>query len=302
MHDLVKQKTKNIDVKQTKEQVMYIGELESKLLEMYPAEDAQDWDRTGLLVGDKNARMTRVAVALDPTIQAVKATKVAGANVLLTHHPVYRGGIEGFYPSKNVGMTPGSVVYEAIREDVALMNFHTTLDVSPDAQRVLPSLLHLEPLKGSRIVSGVKVKNKVLVANENSKSKGFGQVCKTKGDITLKEMASRCISVFGRAPRVWGAMDKTIDTVVCATGSAGNLIDECINSKIDLLVAGEIKYHDALKAIESGLALIDLGHDVSELPLTAVLANACKKVGLKANRIVILDQSHNWQQTSSISI
>lgn len=302
MHDLVKQKTKKIDVKAEKDQIMYVGELEAKLLEFYPASDACEWDKTGLLVGDSRDRIQRVAVALDPTIQAINAAKSANANVLLTHHPAYRSGVEGFYPEQNVGMTTGSVVYEAIRNNVALMNFHTALDVSADAQRVLPSLLHLDPLKGSRIVNGSKVKMRVLVPNENSKTKGFGQVCTTSSDVTLKEMAARCTSVFGRAPRVWGNMSKSAKKIVTATGSASNLIDECMKTKVDLLIAGEVRYHDALRALESGLSIIDLGHDVSELPLAAVLANACKKAGLKSSKIVILDQSHNWQQTSSITI
>ncbi len=302
MHDLVKQRTKKIDVKEEKEQIMYVGELEAKLLDMYPATDACEWDKTGLLVGDSRDRIRRVAVALDPTIQAINAAKSANANVLLTHHPIYRDGVEGFHPIKNVGMTSGSVVYEAIQNGISCMNFHTALDVSLDAQRVLPSLLHLEPKKGSRMLNGVKVKNRVLLPNKNSRSKGFGQVCTTKGDVSLKEMALRCITVFGRAPRVWGEMSQSVKSVVTATGSASNLVDECIKTKVDLLIAGEIRYHDALRALESGLSLIDLGHDVSELPLAAVLANACKKAGLKSSKIVILDQSHNWQQTSSINI
>ena len=302
MNDLVKTGQKKIEVKVTKKRIMYVGELESLLLDKYPAEDAVEGDKTGLLVGDPLARVERVAVALDPTLSALEATKAAGANVLLTHHPAFRSGVDGFYPKETAGMTCGSVVYEAIKNNIALMNFHTALDVSADAQRVLPSLLHLVPLKGTRKVGGVKVKNKVLLPNAGSKSKGLGQVCRVSGDVKLGEMASRCTSVFGRAPRVWGDADENVRSVVTATGSAGNLVDLCIMNNVDLLIAGEVKYHDALAALESGLSIIDLGHDVSELPLAAVLANACKKVGLRPSQIVILDQSHNWQQTSSITI
>ena len=302
MNDLVKARPKRIEVKVPKKRIMYVGELEGMLLQKYPAEDAVEGDKTGLLVGDPLARVERVAVALDPTLSALQATKAAGANVLLTHHPAFRSGVEGFYPKETAGMTCGSVVYEAIKNNIALMNFHTALDVSADAQRVLPSLLHLEPLKGSRKVGGIKVKNRVLLPNVGSKNKGFGQVCTASGDVKLGELASRCTSVFGRAPRVWGDANENVRNVVTATGSAGNLVDLCVMNNVDVLIAGEVKYHDALAALESGLSVIDLGHDVSELPLAAVLANTCKKVGLRPSQIVILDQSHNWQQTSSITI
>ena len=302
MKDIVKTNPKKIEVKVSKKRIMYVGELEQKLLEKYPATDAVEGDKTGLLVGDPLSRVERVAVALDPTLSALQATKAAGANVLLTHHPAFRRCVEGFFPQEIVGQTCGSVVYEAVKNNISLMNFHTALDVSVDAQRVLPSLLHLETLKGSRKVNGVKVKNRVLLPNKGSKNKGFGQVSTVDESVTLAEMASRCTSVFGRAPRVWGEMGTSVKKIVTATGSAGNLVDACVKNNIDLLIAGEVKYHDALSALESGLSIIDLGHDVSELPLAAVLANACKKVGLRPSQIVILDQSHNWQQTSSITI
>jgi len=42
----------------------------------------------------------------------------------------------------------------------------------------------------------------------------------------------------------------------------------------DALVCGEVRYHDALDAAESGLAIIEVGHDVSEWPLVEVLGRA----------------------------
>lgn len=301
MGTIVKTSKGEIKVKEDTKRVMYIGELEQALLKRYPAKDAVPGDKTGLLVGDPMQRIERVAVALDPTVSAIYAAKSSGSNVLLTHHPAFRSGVEGFYPEAKTGNTPGSVVFEAIRNGVALMNFHTALDVSHDAQRVLPSLLHLTPLKGTRKADGMKVKNKVLLPNEGSKDKGFGQVCETE-EVSLSELGSRCTAVFGRAPRVWGDLDRKCKTVVTATGSAGDLIDACLKNKIDVLIAGEVKYHDALAASESGLCIIDLGHDVSELPLAAVLANSCKKTGLESSRIVILDQGHNWEQIRPITI
>ena len=46
---------------------MTIGGLEKALLKEFPAEDAEKWDRTGLLVGERSLPVTRVAVALDAT-------------------------------------------------------------------------------------------------------------------------------------------------------------------------------------------------------------------------------------------
>ena len=60
------------------------------------------------------------------------------------------------------------------------------------------------------------------------------------------------------------------------------------------LVAGEVKYHEALALAEAGLAIIELGHDVSELPFAAVLAAAVRRVGVSEESIKVLDQGDNW--------
>ena len=49
-----------------------IGGLEEKLLKMFPASQAEEWDRTGLLVGERGLAVTGVAVALDPTVEAIR--------------------------------------------------------------------------------------------------------------------------------------------------------------------------------------------------------------------------------------
>lgn len=71
------------------ERMMVVGELERELLRKMPASDACSWDRTGMLVGNPMDTVRGVAVALDPTIHAVEEAHAHGANVLLTHHPVF---------------------------------------------------------------------------------------------------------------------------------------------------------------------------------------------------------------------
>ncbi|MEE0704942.1 MAG: Nif3-like dinuclear metal center hexameric protein, partial [Adlercreutzia sp.] len=79
------------------------------------------------------------------------------ANVLVTHHPAFLAAPDNFAPEASVALSSGAGVWAAIRHQVALMDFHTALDVSPQAARVLPGMLGLrftgrfaEPLAGSR--------------------------------------------------------------------------------------------------------------------------------------------------------
>ena len=120
-----------------------VGALEQALLAEFPAADAEEWDRTGLLVGDPAVPVRAVAVALDPTVGAIDAAADAGANVLVTHHPAYLTPPTSFQPASSPALNSGAVVYRAIQRGVALMNFHTALDVSARAQRMLPGMLGL---------------------------------------------------------------------------------------------------------------------------------------------------------------
>lgn len=263
---------------------MSVGTLEQALLKKYPAADAEAWDRTGLTVGDPTRSVEAVALALDPTVEAVCEAADLGANVLVTHHPAYLEAPGTFKPASSGALVDGAVVWAAIERGVAVMSFHTALDVSQDAARALPGMLNLT-LKG------------IVRPLESSKRKGYGQLCAVRpadAPLTLEQLAARCTSVFGRQPRVWGDFSRTISSVVTCTGSAGDLPEACLASHVDCLVAGEVRYHDALSVSQAGLAVIDLGHDVSELPLVAVLAAAVEAAGVPKEKMTVLDQNSNW--------
>ena len=266
-----------------------VGALEQALLKMYPAEDAEEWDRTGITVGDPADLVKGVAVALDPSVEAVRSAAAAGANVLVTHHPAFLEPIGSFMPANSVAENPGALVWAAIKEGVSLMAFHTALDVSADAQKMLPGML------------GLKFE-RVADPSAAGARKGYGQVCsvsKSDGRMTLAQMAARCTSVFGRQPRVWGDFSRELRCVVTCTGSAGTLGRICVRDGADCLVAGEVKYHEALALSQAGLAVIELGHDASELPFAAVLARAVRSAGVHEDAIKILDQSDNWTYPES---
>ena len=259
---------------------MNVGILERLLLERFPAEDAEDWDFTGITVGDPNAAVTGVAVALDQTAEAVRQAADAGASVLVTHHPTYISPPSKVKPAP-FAVGPGTVVWEAVRSGVALMSFHTALDVSPSAQKVLPEKLGLEltglpqPLPGRP-------------------QKGYGHVCQAPRGMTLEKLARVCEKELGRAPRVWGRSDLPLSSVACATGSAGSVARDCLKAGVDCLICGELKYHESLDLLHGGLAIVELGHDVSELPFVELLRVAVEQAGVPKDRIVVVDQSFNW--------
>ena len=261
-----------------------VGLLEKSLLERYPRSDAEAWDRMGLVVGDPSQPVKGVCVALDVTQAAIHTAVSCGANVLLTHHPAFLAVPEVISPSRDIATSPGVNVWEAVRCGVALMNFHTALDVSDDARNLFMGLLKLEY-------------QRMAVPAEAGGGKGYGYMCRVReqdAPLSLDQLAGRCTSVFGRTPRVWGDERETISSVVFANGSAGNVVEACLAYRVDCLICGEIGYHPALDAYQAGLSIIELGHDASELPLTAVLAGAAVESGAVADAVRVVDQAGNW--------
>lgn len=275
----------------TQDASLLVGDLERALLREIPACDACTWDRTGMLVGNPLDAVRGVAVALDPTIPAIKAAQQAGANVLLTHHPVFIDAPEMFTPASMQGHTPGAVIRYACERGISILSFHTALDVSLAGLDALPSLLRLEGID-------------TLEPLSEGSMKGFGRICVPEGEeadtgISLRHLSARCVSMLGTLPRVWGSPDRMLRRIVTSGGSAGSMIDACFDKGIDCMICGEVKYHEALDASLSGLCLIELGHDVSEFPLCTLLAAHAEAAGVSHDCITMIDQKNNWYTPES---
>lgn len=123
----------------------------------------------------------------------------------------------------------------------------------------------------------------------------MGRVSQLSEPVTLALFAKRVSAVFGVTPRVWGSHDASVGTVATATGSAGSLVPSALRAAADVLMAGEVRYHDAQAAAAAGLCIVEIGHDVSEWPLVPVLADAVARVpGLNAESILVDPPAAGW--------
>lgn len=271
-----------------------VASLEKALLAEFPKADAEAWDVMGLTVGERALSVGTVAVSLDPTVLTIRKAAELGADVLITHHPPYLEGPCTFAPEESVALSPGAGVWAAITHQVALMNFHTALDVSKRAQGALPNLL------------GFSYDGRLLETIDDAGKKGYGQICTVPvvdgASDTLGRVAAKCVSVFGKTSQVWGDFSQKVRTCATVLGSSKNVAHKALEAHVDCLICGEIGYHDALALSQAGLGIIELGHDVSELPLVAVLAKTLADIGVPVEDIVMIDQSDNWNVPETIRL
>lgn len=73
--------------------------------------------------------------------------------------------------------------------------------------------------------------------------------------------------------RAAGKMDKNIKKVAVACGSGSDFIINAVKSGADVLVTGDVKYHEVQKALRSGLAIVDAGHYGTEKIFPELIQN-----------------------------
>jgi hypothetical protein len=101
--------------------------------------------------------------------------------------------------------------------------------------------------------------------NEGEKL-GLGRVGRLPEPLTLAEYAGQLKSVLSApALRYVGDPAAVISKVALCSGSGASLLHDAARSGADVLVTGDIKYHEARDAEDLGLTLIDAGHFPTEI-------------------------------------
>lgn len=73
------------------------------------------------------------------------------------------------------------------------------------------------------------------------------------------------------AVRLVGEPDRLVRSVALCSGSGASLLHDALRAGADLLVTGDVKYHEAREAEACGIALLDVGHFASERIMVAAL-------------------------------
>jgi dinuclear metal center YbgI/SA1388 family protein len=123
----------------------------------------------------------------------------------------------------------------------------------------------------------------------------MGRVCEATAGCTVGSLARDVASRLGIRPTVWGDPDARVLRIAIAPGSGRSLVAAAIQAGCDAVVTGELRYHEALDAAASGIAVIEAGHDATEWPLTAALAEiAARTPGLSAAQVRLDEPETNW--------
>src|SRR5699024_9820888 len=160
---------------------MKVKELTAWLEKKYPAQMAEDWDNVGLLVGDDEAETKHVFLALDLTEQTLEEAREAGADMIITHHPMIFHGMKKI---NNHDFT-GRRVLALIRGGIQYYAMHTNYDILGMAEL---SADYLE-LTDREVLS--------VTADTEEGREGLGRVGMLPKPMTLRECGEFVRKAFG---------------------------------------------------------------------------------------------------------
>lgn len=206
-----------------------------------PAAAAEDWDNPGLLVGSPEDPVSCVAVALDATPATLEAARAAGAQLLVTHHPVI------FTPLRQ--LSRDSVPYRAAAAGIAVLAAHTNLDkAAGGVNDTLAARLGLQAVCPA--------------------ADGMTRIGLLPAAVSARTLADTAAARLHTAVRVNG--DRPVRRIAVCGGSGGSLIPGLIG-EADALITGEVRHHEWLAAEAAGLTVLEAGHYATEVPVVETL-------------------------------
>ncbi|WP_457677892.1 Nif3-like dinuclear metal center hexameric protein [Thermovibrio sp.] len=250
-----------------------LKEIKDFLESLVPLELQDGWDNSGLQVGSYDDFVSKVGFALSVSLEVIGEAKKEGVNLIITHHPITISGLKSLTPHGY----PSLLFFELLRAGISVYSLHTNLDVSPYGPTAY--LAREIGLDGSPIVE----------------KPPYGVVGELKEPASQRELLNKLTSFLPEdAFRVVNYKPELkVKKVAICSGSGASFIDE-VFGKVDLYITGDIKYHDALKALDYGLTVFDMGHFGTErlffVPLRRLLLEAFPSLDF-----VVLDEKSPFE-------
>jgi dinuclear metal center YbgI/SA1388 family protein len=223
---------------------------------------AESWDAVGLVCGDPDEPVRRIVFAVDPTTDVVSDVLAAGAELLVTHHPLLLTPVHGV-PADD---PKGRLVHRLVRGRAGLFVAHTNADRAPgsgvnDALAGVLGLRDTVPLEPT----------------DDDPRAGLGRVGELAEAMPLRQFVARAAAALPATVggvRAAGDPERLVRRVAVCGGSGGSLTGAAAEAGADVFLTSDLKHHPVSEAMESsGPALCDVGHFASEWPWLPVAAD-----------------------------
>lgn len=236
---------------------MKIKDVIKFLEERFPLSLQEDWDNSGLQIGNIENDLTNIMISLDLDEQTIQKAKEKSCNLIINHHPFLFSSIK----SIDLNEENGKIIKDLIKNDITVFAMHTNLDIGKGGVNDnLAKLLEL------RDISNLDTNNENPMAR-------FGYTDEISAYDFSKYIKDKlnCKGLI-----LYGDKDKKIEKVALCGGAGSDFINDAIKKGCDLIVTSDVKYHEAIDNCKK-INIVDPGHFASENHIIYMIKDLLEK-------------------------
>ena len=182
----------------------------------------ENWDNSGLCIGSPESPVHSVILGLDCTPELVDEAVAAGADMIVTHHPLIFSGLKRISPEDQTGLA----VMKAISAGISVYAAHTTADkVVAGVSGAMARKLGLSDIE---------------ILDPEDGGVGLGMVGNLPVPVSASEAVSMVKEKFGlKAVRTSRPIDIPINRVAMCGGAGGSLAGKAREAGAQLYLCGD---------------------------------------------------------------
>ena len=245
--------------------MLRIHEIVSAFEAVAPLALQESYDNSGLIVGDRDAEVTRALLCLDCTEAVVDEAIGKGCDIIIAHHPIVFGGLKRFTGGDYVQRT----VIKAIQNNIAIYACHTNLDnvLRGGVNERIAQQLGFDVERVLRPIAtdlGSFASSDGVVDSEVFRTAGAGVLCNLQKPMNVLDFLQHVKERMGAEVVKYTKCDIEVVGKVAICGGAGSfLIGDALRAGADAFITSDVKYHEFFDA-QGKMLLCDIGHYESE--------------------------------------
>jgi dinuclear metal center YbgI/SA1388 family protein len=223
---------------------MTVGEILTWLDQIAPLNTQEGFDRCGLQIGDPSTKVRRVLFALDATLPIVKEAQALGAELIITHHPLFFDGLQ----SIRYDHPENIVVAEIVKARINLIAVHTNMDQAPGGI-------------ADALAEALQLKDVTLAGD--SRYIRVGTLPEAMSARAFLPVVNRLLCTNAR---LYGNPETLLTRVAVGSGAIGEGYADAHKAGAQAFVVGEIKHSDLIASQVLGITVFEGGHYRTEQP------------------------------------
>lgn len=239
---------------------MLLREIINSIESVAPRSAQEEWDNSGMQIGDTERDIQSVLLTTDVTESVVDEAMERGCQLIISHHPLLFHGLK-----QVCGQTAQArIVEKAIRNNIAIYSAHTNLD-------------SIEGGINTRLAEKLRLTDIRLLDPES----GLGAIGKLPKVVPYPDFIGQIRAILNCTyVRYTRPAKEQIQTVALCGGSGAEFIETAIEQGADVYLTADCKYHEFQDA-DGRIGVIDIDHWISERHAREIFAGILAPLGVK---------------------